>query len=213
MQNIHILKTGELQVNTVILTNKNNEAIIFDPGNDFELITSYIEKINAKPTMILNTHGHFDHVSTVVDVCAKYSIPFHISKEDTEYVKRANISTQEFGLDSIKIPEDKDIHTDLITDGKTITFGEFTILCLHTPGHTPGGYCFYIKELASVITGDTLFYGTTGRTDFVGGNFDDIVKSIRTKLYTLPDDTVVIPGHANNTSIGLEKQINKVVRA
>ena len=191
---------GAYQENTYFLIDEiTKEAVIFDPGAEAELIFNIIERLNIKPKMILLTHGHFDHVGAVREVKNKYEIPFYISKEDEDMRK---VDTRLFG----DIPE----VDGYLKDGDKLTFGNGKeIKVITTPGHTPGGICFLCENI--LITGDTLFNGSIGRTDFTGGNFNTLISSIKNKLLHLGDNIKVYPGHGVESTIGYEKRHNPYI--
>lgn len=201
-----IIPSGPLEVNCVVIYN-DEKGLIFDPGGSIERITDFFDKNRIVPELILNTHGHFDHIGAVSDLKRRYSIPFAMSKKDEFLLRQASVHASFFGLPPVISPEiDLDIH-----EGSRIENSVADITVFDTPGHTPGGLSFYIEALNILITGDTLFNGSVGRTDFPYSDFDELKKSIR-KLYNLKDDTVVIPGHGELTKIGIEKRGNPFVR-
>lgn len=187
---------GAYQENCYLLIDENNkECAIFDPGAQEDLIFEVISRLNLIPKMILLTHGHFDHVGAVKAIKEKYNIPLYMSQKDDEIrVKDSEL----FG----EIPK-VDFY---LKDKDIIKFSRLDIEVIETPGHTPGGVCFLVDDI--LITGDTLFNGSIGRTDFTGGNFDTLISSIKTKLVVLDDNIKVFPGHGTSTSIALEKRQN-----
>ena len=191
---------GAYQENTYFLIDEiTKEAVIFDPGAQAELIFNIIERLNIKPKMILLTHGHFDHVGAVKEIKNKYEIPFYISKEDEDMRK---IDDSLFG----EIPK----VDGYLEDGDKLIFGNGKeIKVITTPGHTPGGICFLCEDI--LITGDTLFNGSIGRTDFTGGDFNTLISSIKNKLLGLGDNTKVYPGHGAESTIGYEKRHNPYI--
>ncbi len=201
-----IIPSGPLEVNCVIVYNEE-KGLIFDPGGSVERIANFLDNNRISPELILNTHGHFDHIGAVSELKRRYGIPFAMSKKDEFLVRQASVHASFFGLPSVISPEiDNDIH-----EGIKIENSVADIRIIDTPGHTPGGLSFYIEELNILITGDTLFNGSVGRTDFPYSDFDELKRSIK-KLYNLNDDTIVIPGHGELTKIGLEKRGNPFVR-
>lgn len=185
---------------------KTRECAIIDPGGSVAVITDKIQELNLIPKMILLTHGHSDHIGGVNELKEKYNIPVFISKIDAEYAEKPelNFSYQLFRK-NFSIKCDK-----YLEDGEVIKLGELEILVIATPGHTPGGMCFKIDDI--ILTGDTIFNHSIGRTDFVGGSMDDIIKSIIEKILIYPDDTKLYPGHNSPTSIGVEKRENMFVK-
>ena len=191
---------GAYQENCSFLIDETTkEAVIFDPGAQEDLIFAIVERLDIKPKMILLTHGHFDHVGAVKAVKEKYNIPFYINKADEDMRK---IDNQLFG----EIPKPD----GYLNDGDKFTFGNGKeIKVITTPGHTPGGVCFLCEDI--LITGDTLFNGSIGRTDFTGGDFKTLMSSIRNKVLPLGDNVKAFPGHGEQTTIGFERNNNPYI--
>jgi len=204
---LQILNVGPLYVNCSIFS-VNDKCIIFDPGDDFSEIDEYIGKNNLTPLFILNTHGHFDHIGAVNELKKKYNIPFYVSKKDEQIMEDSAKQAVVFGLPPRKAPIiDKDVN-----DNDTFEIEGVKIRAIATPGHTPGGMCYLIENQNILISGDSLFYLSIGRTDFPYSDFDALVNAIKNKLFKLPNETVVIPGHGDKTTIGFEKQTNPFLR-
>ena len=194
---IKAVEAGPIQANCYILMDEETkEIVIMDPGGEAEMLSEEIDNFKGNVKFIILTHGHFDHVGAVKDLCQKYKVPFYISAVDYEYVQKDDSGI--FG----KLPNNPLV----IKEGYTISFGKNTIKVLETPGHTKGGLSFVIDD--KVFTGDTLFRGSIGRTDFLGGDFDEIINSIKTKLLPLGDDIIVYPGHGPSSTIAFEKRNN-----
>ncbi|WP_297517351.1 MBL fold metallo-hydrolase [uncultured Clostridium sp.] len=191
---------GAYQENCYFLIDETtNEAVIFDPGAQENLIFAVVERLNIKPVMILLTHGHFDHVGSVEAVRSKYNIPFYINKTDEEMQK---VDNQLF-MNIVKAD-------NYLNDGDKITFGNGKeIKVITTPGHTPGGVCFLCEDI--LVTGDTLFNGSIGRTDFTGGDFNTLISSIKNKVLPLGDSIRAFPGHGPETTIGYERNNNPYI--
>ncbi|MDP4091453.1 MAG: MBL fold metallo-hydrolase, partial [Bacillota bacterium] len=188
------IPAGMLGTNFYILSDEASaESAVIDPGGDAEKLISAIEKSGTKVKYILLTHGHFDHTGAVTDLKKKYNVPVCINREDYDMIK-SGISE----LYTIK-DDDGKIY-NFIDDGSTFHLGNMVISTIATPGHTPGGVCFYVENI--LISGDTLFEGSVGRTDFPGADHDTLINSIKTKLMGLPEDTIVLPGHGGETTIG-----------
>ena len=193
------IPAGMYAANCYILIDEENKlGCIVDPGGDEGIITEEIEKSNMQVKFILLTHGHLDHVEAVDALKQKYNIPVYISGKDKELMKNRQ---SVFGELWNTTEEDKEIN-----DGDVLELGNLKIKCIETPGHTPGGMCFFVEGV--VFTGDTLFYGSIGRTDFPGGNHRELINSIKTKLMTLADDIVVLPGHERESKIKFEREHN-----
>ena len=185
---------------------ETREAVIIDPGDEAPRILQQIEALNLVPKYIINTHGHIDHIRAIDEVSEVYPVPLAIHSADV-YMYTEERTARTYGLKAPLVLRKPDI---LLADGDTISFGTLTLKVLHTPGHTPGGVCL-LSEPYCIFTGDTLFHRGIGRTDFEGGNYDQLVTSIREKLYTLDEDLVVFPGHEGPTTIGEEKYENPFV--
>ncbi len=194
---------GKLRVNAIVLK-KNDKAIIIDAGDEEDKIINFLETNNLTPILLMNTHAHFDHIGSVEALKSKYGINFLLHKEDEELMKRANehLALYFEGNAMITIPKKID---DYLKDEQIIDFEGEKIKVLHTPGHTKGSVCFYIPSIKSVITGDTLFNKAIGRSDFEGGNIKTLENSIKSKLLTLPEETIVVSGHGIDTTIGAAK--------
>lgn len=196
---IKAIATGMIEENCYIVMDENtNEGFLVDPGADAEILASAVENMKMKPKFILLTHGHWDHVGAVVELKDRFNIPFYISKNDNDMIQS--------GQDTYGSTPNPDGY---LKEGDTFKFANKTISVIETPGHTPGGVCFLVDK--SLFTGDTLFNGTIGRTDFVGGSFETLVSSVRGKLAILPEDIKVYPGHGPSTTIGLEKRHNPYI--
>lgn len=204
---LQILNVGPLYVNCSIFS-VNDKCIIFDPGDDFPEIDQYIERNKLTPLYILNTHGHFDHIGAVNDLKEKYNIPFYVSKRDEQIMEDSAKQAAIFGLPARKSP----IIDKNVNDGDIFEIEGVKIKAIATPGHTPGGMCYLIENQNILISGDSLFYHSIGRTDFSYSDFKTLVSSIKNKLFKLPDETVVIPGHGDKTTIGFEKKNNPFLR-
>jgi glyoxylase-like metal-dependent hydrolase (beta-lactamase superfamily II) len=201
--NIEIVITGPLGVNTYIIENNGN-AVIIDAGGNEEDIEAHLEAKGLKPVALVNTHGHFDHIGAIQPLAAKFGIPFYMHKDDEFLLAQGKKVMQMYGFGDMETP----VVTNALEHGQKLELGGINIEIIHTPGHTPGGCCFYIKDMKSVITGDTLFLESVGRTDFPYSSTESLVKSINERLFTLDEATVVYPGHGAHSTIGHEKNQN-----
>jgi glyoxylase-like metal-dependent hydrolase (beta-lactamase superfamily II) len=193
------IPVGMYQANCYILMDKKSkEGIVVDPGEYADLILQELNKMNCKVKYILLTHGHVDHVSAVKKVRDALKAPVCINEKDEEAILK---SLQLFGT-----PETCGAADIKIKEGDSFKIGEKDIKCIETPGHSLGGMCFIVDDI--IFTGDTLFEGSIGRTDFYGGNFEILINSIKEKILTLPEDTLVLPGHGMETTVGKEKISN-----
>ena len=179
----------------IVMDEKTKAAVVLDPGGDGEMLERAIKDMKANVKSILLTHGHMDHVGGVEYLSDKLNVPFYISKIDEEYMEKDN-----YVFGSIRNAN------GYLEDGNALSFGSLNIKVIATPGHTKGGLCFLIED--KLFTGDTLFQGSIGRTDFIGGSFPEIIDSIKTKLLPLGDEIEVYPGHGPKSSIGYEKGYN-----
>lgn len=210
---ITIFTFNPFQENTYVLHDDSNECVIFDPGcsnkEEQNQLTDFIEANGLKPVKLVNTHCHIDHVLGNKFVAEKYGL--HLISHEGESVVLAmqpQISSM-YGVPYDPSPE----ITEFLDDGDTLSFGHTDLKVLFTPGHSPASISFYNEKTSIVIGGDVLFQGSIGRTDLPGGDFDTLAKSIREKLYVLPDDVVVYSGHGPSTTIGEEKRSNPFVKA
>ena len=194
---IEAIEAGMYDAICYILVEENTkECGIIDPGGDADRLISQIDGLNAKPKFILLTHGHMDHVGAVEELSEKYNIPFYISKADEEYMMNKDMM---FG--NLKKA------SGYLKEGDALDLGDEIIHVLETPGHTEGGLSFLLND-DIVFTGDTLFRGSVGRTDFAGGDMGTLIRSIKEKLLPLDDEVTVYPGHGNMSTIGFEKTHN-----
>lgn len=196
---------GPLGVNCFILGDKqSNEGMVVDPGADCEVILSAVARFGLKVKYIVNTHGHFDHIGCNRHLKEKTGGELLVHKEDVPFLLNASRSAQKYGLSVEDSPEPD----AFLFDGMKLELGHRSIEILHTPGHTQGGCCLYLANEKLVITGDTLFADSVGRTDLPGGDHAQLIACIKNKLMTLPDDTVVWPGHGPSSSIAQERRFN-----
>jgi len=200
-----IIKTiviGPLQVNCYIIADEaSKKAIVIDPGDEPERIIDVIKENRLEVEYIICTHGHFDHVGAVIDIKKETGAKVVMHKEDLELYNSAKDAAFLWGFDA----EDQPAPDMYVNDGDIIKAGGLSFKVLYTPGHSTGGICLYSGDI--VVTGDTLFEGSVGRTDLPGGDMARLKKSFQ-RLMSLPEKTKVLPGHGPASSIGREKKEN-----
>ena len=186
------------------INDKTNESIIIDPGSAFDRIKSAVAQTGTTPVAILLTHGHFDHAGEAASTAKEYGIKIYASASQERELKDPNLN-----LSGDMFGNSESYSADVyLQDDEELDLAGLHIKCLYTPGHTPGGCCFYFPNEEIVFTGDTLFSGSVGRTDFPEGSMSQLVNSIKSKLMTLSDDTICYPGHNEPTTIGNERLYN-----
>jgi len=200
---IERLIVGQLQTNCYLVWEKETrQGVIIDPGDDGEYILNRIKGLELKPQFILATHGHFDHVLAVLELKLALKIPFLINEKDLFLVKRAVQSAKFFTGEKEGL---QPLVNKFVKEGDVIRFGKKEKLkVIKTPGHSPGGVVFESRGV--VFSGDTLFYNGFGTTQYSYCSYEDLITSIRNKLFKLPDETLVYPGHGEETIIGEEKK-------
>ena len=202
---IHTMVVGRLQTNCYILQ-CDATAIIIDPGDEPERIVRFLNGMRVKPSQIIATHTHFDHVLGVDSLRTKLSIPFLIHHDDLDMLESMQSRVRQFMGFEVPPPPKVDGY---LKDGESLKLGDESIRVLHTPGHSPGSIS--LSGDGYVLTGDALFSQSIGRTDLPGGDLDTLVRSIREQLFKLDDETIVYPGHGPETTIGDEKLANPFV--
>ena len=190
----------------LVIDEKSEECIVIDPAGPAREVIELIEKYSVKPVAILLTHGHFDHIGAVEEIKNKYlNLLLYASEDEKETLKEPSINLSSQYGQYISIEADV-----WLKDGQLLDLLGMKVKCIKTPGHTQGGICYYLEteEEKYLFSGDTLFAESVGRTDFPGGNMSELLHSVREKLYILPKETLVLPGHGENTSIAYEKENN-----
>jgi glyoxylase-like metal-dependent hydrolase (beta-lactamase superfamily II) len=198
-------------MNAVLLTAPGSgdapgEAILIDPGDEAPRLLAAVDAAGCRLTSLLATHGHFDHVGAAAAVQEACGLPLRCHEGDLEFIRRMPEIQAGYGFPGTAVP---DTLPDL-TDGARVPFAGGHLEVHHVPGHSPGQIMFVLPGHA--VVGDCLFQGSVGRTDLPGGDFAILEKSIRERIYTLPDETVVVPGHGPDTTVGREKATNPFVR-
>ena len=196
------------QENTYVLHDESKECIIIDPGcygsQEETMLEEYIASYELTPVRLINTHCHIDHILGNDFVYRTYGLrPEYHAAEQFVMNNMANVSRMyEISLEPSPDP------IRYLEEGELISFGHSELLSILTPGHSPASLSFYSKNDGICIAGDVLFYGSIGRTDLPGGNYDTLIDSIMEKLMVLPDETIVYPGHGDSTTIGYERKTN-----
>ena len=204
---IEKLAVGPIMANCFVIgCEATREGAVIDPGADAERIMNVVTSAGLKITRIINTHGHFDHVGANREIKGLTDAELIIHPLDAPMLAQLDQMAGAFGM-SVENSPPPDRTVD---EGDRIAVGHLSLAVLHTPGHTPGGISLHSD--GCVFVGDTLFQGSIGRTDFPGGDYDTIIRSIREKLFPLGDQIVVYTGHGPETAIGTEKQFNPFAR-
>ncbi len=217
---LETLTLGPLQTNCYVYADAG-EAMVVDAAADADVILAAAGRLGARICLIVCTHAHFDHIGALDALARETAAPVYVHSEDIPLLAAggllpANLTEDDLpgDLPSWFVPPPSLSATPIaITDGQHLPVGRADFEVLHTPGHTPGSCCLYCPEQAILFSGDTLFRLGVGRADLPGGDSHALLRSIKRRLFTLPDATVVYPGHGPSTSIGLEKRRNPFVRA
>lgn len=200
------LVVGPLETNCYLVYCQDSlECAVVDPGAEADRIFIMIARRDLKPALILNTHGHIDHIGANKEIKEKFTIPLYIHSADSPMLENVHQSEMALFLGAIDSPPPD----NLLNDGDKITIGKSFLRVIHTPGHSPGSVSFLGDGF--LISGDTLFFGGVGRTDLPGGSWKDMESSIKNKILTMPDDMVVLPGHGPATTVGQEKRANPFI--
>ena len=204
---IRTFPVGPLQCNCSIIGDRlSSKALVVDPGGDADQILGLLNELNLTVVGIIHTHAHLDHILASGVIKEATGAPIYLHEGDKFLWDMVGQQCVMFGVPPVTLPEPDHFMED---DQALNCCGGVAI---HTPGHTPGSTSFWFEEYKTLIAGDTLFQGSIGRTDLPGGNFDQIITSIKERIYTLDDDAVVVTGHGPNTAIGSEKTGNSFVR-
>jgi glyoxylase-like metal-dependent hydrolase (beta-lactamase superfamily II) len=198
-------EVGFLRTNCYLIGDElAGEGVLIDPGGDPELIIDAIRKLGVKVTQIINTHAHFDHTAANRALSQALGVGIFIHAKEVDALSRISGSALLWGFHI----EDSPPPSGTIEEGENIKVGDILLRSIHTPGHSEGSLSFFIESHAKVIVGDTLFHGGIGRTDFPGGSYPQLIKSIKEKLFVLGDEIEVYPGHGPPTTLGWERNHN-----
>lgn len=213
MLQISSMTFNPFQENTYVLHDESGACVIVDPGcyesTECNELTTFISSRGLRVERLVNTHCHIDHVLGNEFVKQTYGVGLYIHRLDEPVLRAVSAYAPNYGFNQYQ-PAEVDGYLE---EGDELVVGNTRLSILFVPGHAPGHIAFYSASDKLLISGDVLFYNSIGRTDLPGGNFETLEKSILGKLYQLPDDTVVYPGHGPKTSIGFEKRTNPFVRS
>lgn len=201
------ITVGPFQENCYLVhCDETGEGYVVDPGDEAERILEVIRETGMKPKAVINTHAHLDHVGAVSEICEALDLRFHLHADDQFLLEGLPDQAAMFGLPAPRVPAVDEV----IVAGAVYSVGPHELEVLHTPGHSPGSVCFYDGK-ETLLGGDVLFAGSIGRTDLPRGSFAQLERSIREKIYVLPDPVVIFPGHGPATTVGREKTSNPFV--
>lgn len=205
--NITCLTVGVVQTNCYFIQNiSENKVVILDPGANAEQICLTAKEMGTVCGILL-THGHFDHMGAVAKLTQMFHVKSYLGEKDKELAKAAELNCGE--LFGFPCSYSADV---TVSDNEKLELGGFVFHVIHTPGHTVGGVCYYLPSLGILFSGDTLFFESVGRSDFPTGSEEMLLASVRERLFCLPEETIVYPGHGNRTTIGHEKKNNPFFR-
>lgn len=205
--NIITRAVGAFGTNCYLVYDDNHVGVVIDPGDDAQELERVIKAYGLDIKAILLTHGHCDHLIGAAQLERDLNLPLYVQSQDVKAVNRCKSDALELGLVCHEVPK----ITGTLEDGQIFKAGELEFTVVHTPGHTPGGMVLVCGKHA--FCGDTIFHGSVGRTDFHDGDHTALINSIKSKVYALPDETILYPGHGSQTSVGYEKKHNPFVRA
>lgn len=203
---VHTIPTAPIEENCyVVFDEESRQGLLIDPGNEGEKILSLIREEKVEVEAILLTHGHWDHIGAVEELRHKLKVPVHIHGEDSAMLtdSRQNLFAFMAGGRMEGKPVDK-----VFREGAVFPCGNYSFKVIHTPGHTPGGCCFYSEKAGALFSGDSLFAEEIGRCDLPGGSLDSLISSLKEKILCLPEATKVYPGHGPSTTVGWERMHN-----
>lgn len=195
---------GPLQANCSLVWEAKDAALVVDPGDEGPRVAARLQDFGLTPGLVVSTHGHFDHTGGVRHLQEAFGVPYKVHEAELPTLRMIPARTRIFGVVTGEPP----VPDGYLADGERIRLGGLDVTVLHTPGHTPGSLSLHAAGAGLVLTGDTLFRGSIGRTDFPGGDQEQELRSIRERLFALPPETKVVPGHGPRTTIGFEAENN-----
>ena len=199
--------TGINSTNCYLAINEETkQAVVIDPAACPSYLMSHIKSEGLKVEAILLTHGHFDHIMGIDGFLSEFDVPVYVHEDDADAMEDPVLNQSSTYTSGYTFGKAR-----YLRDRQTLELAGYTFQVIHTPGHTKGGCCYYVASEDVLFSGDTLFQNSVGRTDFVNSSTSDLVHSVREKLFLLPDDTIVYPGHMGETKIGHEKKYNPYV--
>lgn len=204
--NLKSILVGRGQTNCYFLWDDNNNTVIVDPGDNSQMLIKSITRNELKPKAIILTHYHYDHILAVEDLKKEYSIPIYIHESGVEGLKNPIINLSEFR----PVPSTSITADETLKDGDVVNIGDMKLEIIYTPGHTSCDICIKCGNI--LISGDTLFQNSVGRSDFQESSYENLKNSVLNKLMTLDDDIKVYPGHYESTTIGMERKYNPKIQ-
>ena len=199
---------GMLGTNCYFIENmETDEVVVVDPADDASVIKNWCRNNRKKPVAILLTHGHYDHMLAADELRRDFSVRIHAAAAEKELLEDASMNLSAMWSSPVTLRAD-----EFLKDGDLLRLAGADIRVISTPGHTAGGVCYYLEKENVLFSGDTLFAGSYGRTDFPTSSMSALARSVRERLLMLPEETLVYPGHGEGTSIGYEKQYNPLCR-
>lgn len=199
--------TGIISTNCYLAINEETkQTVVIDPAACPSYLMSHIKSEGLKVEAILLTHGHFDHIMGIDGFLSEFDVPVYVHEDDADAMEDPVLNQSSTYTSGYTFGKAR-----YLRDRQTLELAGYTFQVIHTPGHTKGGCCYYVASEDVLFSGDTLFQNSVGRTDFVNSSTSDLMHSVREKLFLLPDDTIVYPGHMGETKIGHEKKYNPYV--